>query len=296
MKARPNYKFYPSLLDAYQDYLDTTPETFFYQDSFGQWHLNYSDGEYYYSDEEVEELSKQQLLDRINRVQVVSTAADKGTCFNEILDCIILNKKSGRDDVFIETVKGFDIKQEEGAVDDVGTPIYYDYGFKHFDIPCIHANMNETDFYFDVNFCKQAASHFDGSLCQVFTKAPIETKYGMVELYGYADYLRELTVFDAKTSRQYQFGKYEKKWQKHVYPYCFVTSGQCTEIREFEYTCFKLNGGSLNQPVISGQMFPEVYTFDYERSKEMLRKICERFIEFLIENKEEITDSKIFGN
>ena len=38
----------------------------------------------------------QAVLDRINRVPFDSDAADRGTCFNEIIDCIVERRKSDK--------------------------------------------------------------------------------------------------------------------------------------------------------------------------------------------------------
>ena len=57
MKLKPMYKFYATILDAYQRYLDSeSPD------------------------------SLQELIDRINRKPFVSEPAEKGTAFNEIVD------------------------------------------------------------------------------------------------------------------------------------------------------------------------------------------------------------------
>ena len=270
------YKFYASLLDSFTEFLDVKAEEFFYKDENGEWHMNMNqDGELHYSEEEVYQLAKQQFIDKVNRVDDgPSEAADKGTAFNEIVDCIVMNVRSTRDDVVIKKVT-----EPEGAIKE----------------PCLHAMLNGFDFYFDMGMCRQAADYFKGSVCQLKVSAPIETKYGVVELYGYPDYIRENKVYDMKTTKQYQFGKYEKKWQKHVYPYALITSGKMTDVKEFEYTCYKLSGGSSRTPVITASVFPEVYTFDFDTSKRMLQQQCERLIEFLEQNRDLITDKKVFA-
>lgn len=57
---KPNYRIYPSLLDAFQYYLSSD-----FEDGF------------------------QKMIDKINRVPFFSEAADKGTKFNELIDRII---------------------------------------------------------------------------------------------------------------------------------------------------------------------------------------------------------------
>lgn len=272
---QPKYKFYASLLDSFTEFLDVKAEEFFYQDDQGAWHVNMNQdtGEMRYTDEEVYQLAKQQLLDMINRVDgEPSEAADKGTALNEIVDCIIEKRKPSQ---------GISVERYYPTTGGAAT--------------AFSAAIDGFVFNFDINMCKQIANYFNGSVCQAFTSAPLETKYGVVELYGYPDYIRENKVYDLKTTKQYQFGKYEKKWQKHVYPYCLIKSGKCVEVKEFEYTCVKLSGGTSRMPIITGQMYPEVYTFDFEMSEQMLVQHCERFIEFLEQNKDLITDKKIFG-
>ena len=54
---KPNYKFYPSLLDAYQWYVSSENEN-----------------------------AEQEFIDKINRVPFTSELADKGTLFNNFID------------------------------------------------------------------------------------------------------------------------------------------------------------------------------------------------------------------
>lgn len=294
----PNYKFYPTLLDKFQTFLDTTAEDYFYQDEDGKWHKNYSEAEdaFHYSQEEVDALLKQELLDAINRVpHEPSEPASKGTALNEIVDCIIHNRKSDNKNVLIKSLKGIDVKREFGCTDEVGKPVYYDYWFEHIKVPCIFAEIDGFSFYFDKDFCKSIAEYFKGSLSQVFTSATIDTEFGEVELYGYIDELRENKVFDLKTTSRYEFGKYSKYWQRHIYPYTLIESGACTEINSFEFTAYVLKGGTSRTPLITGVQYAEVYQYNHEQSKMLLKNICERFCQFLEDNRELITNKKIFN-
>ena len=294
----PKYRFYATLLDKFQTYLDTQAEGYFYQDEDGSWHKNYSVSEdtLHFSQEEVDALLKKELLDVINRVShEPSEAASKGTALNEIVDCLIHNRKSDNEDIVIKSLKGFNVERGFGCTDEVGKPIFYDYFLEHVKKPCIYAGLDGFDFYFDIGFCKSIAEYFKGSLSQVFTSAPLETKYGEVELYGYIDELRENKVFDVKTTTRYEFGKYAKYWQRHAYPYTLIESGACTEINSFEFTAYALRGGTSRTPLITGIQYPEVYQYDHEQSKVLLKDICERFIEFLEDNRDLVTNRKIFN-
>ena len=294
----PNYRFYPTLLDKFQTFLDTTVEDYFYQDEDGKWHKNYSESEdaFHYSQEEVDALLKQELLDAINRVpHEPSEPASKGTALNEIVDCIIHNRKSDNKNILIKSLKGIDVKREFGCTDEVGKPVYYDYWFEHIKVPCIFAEIDGFSFYFDKDFCKSIAEYFKGSLSQVFTSATIDTEFGEVELYGYIDELRENKVFDLKTTSRYEFGKYSKYWQRHIYPYTLIESGACTEINSFEFTAYVLRGGTSRTPLITGVQYAEVYQYNHEQSKMLLKNICERFCQFLEDNRDLITNKKIFN-
>ena len=79
------YKFYPSILDCFQHYLDADKE---FEDAFN---ID-ADGNYKVSLDDITEARLQELLDRINRVpREPIPAADKGTCFNMLVDIVAAN-------------------------------------------------------------------------------------------------------------------------------------------------------------------------------------------------------------
>lgn len=309
----PKYRFYATLLDRFQTYLDTQAEDYFYQDEEGKWHKNYSETEdtLHFSQEEVDALLKQELLDAINRVpHEPSEAASKGTAFNEVIDCLIHNRRSENDNVIIKTITSgkdlFNARNKNhvriaNKLDDI-IPIIPEHDLPHCEALCkkvastfIYAACDCFEFLFDIPFCKSVAEYFKGSLSQVFTSATIDTKFGEVELYGYIDELRENKVYDLKTTSRYEFGKYAKYWQRHAYPYTLIESGMCTEINSFEFTAYALKGGTSRTPLITGVQYPEVYQYNHEQSKVLLKEICERFCEFLEDNRSLITNKKIFN-
>lgn len=281
------YRIYPSLLDKFQSFIDLSVEDYFYQDESGGWHKNYNEstGEYHYTDEEVYELAKKELIDAINRVRLTSEAASKGTAFNELVDALINNKKS-------ET-----LQTKKVYYDVNGNFIRTEWPLNPqvFKLAGVQAELDGFTFIFDIELIREAAEYFKGSVNQVLTSSTIQTKYGVVELYGYIDELRKNKVYDLKTTKKYEFGKYKKYWQRHVYPYCLIESGECTEIDSFEFTCYQLSGGTDKQQLIKGKKYPEVYNYNHEQSKALIKAQCERLIEFLEENKDLITDKKVFG-
>ncbi len=260
---QPKYRFYPSLLDKFEQYLRSDEEV----DSF--WNIDNETGEYKKTAEEIEEEKKQSLLDSINRVPFDSEAADKGTAFNEIVDCLVHGKKPEPD-------------AKVQLISDKETNI-------------IQARINGRHFLFDLSWCMAVAEYFKGSVSQLFVCATIQTKYGLVEMYGYIDELRWDIVYDIKTTSKYDFGKYAHGWQRHVYPYCLIESGQMESVKAFEYTAYQLKGGTSRTPLISGTCFPEYYVYNHKQTVKLLTNHCERFIEFLEENRALITDNKIFG-
>lgn len=298
MSQQPKYKITPSLLDAFQTFLDTNYEEYFVTGEDGKWHKNWNDETgYLVEPDEIDRLAKQALIDYINRVPTEpSEAADKGTCFNEIVDCIVMGIPSTRNDVTIKSRDGYVRQEVFGCIDPWdGKVTYADVEGYEVKQPHIEAKMDGFTFMFDIALCKNMADYYKRSLCQQFVSAPMETKYGLVELYGYSDYIREDKVYDLKTTSKYEFGKYGKKWQRYVYPYTLLKSGECTDITSFEYTCCVFSGGTSKTPIISGKVFPEVYTVCPERDEQVLRNHVERFIEFLEDNRSLITDRKVFG-
>ena len=266
-----NYKIYPSLLDKFQQFLDADEKV----EAF--WNIDNETGEYKKTSEEIEAELFQSLIDSINRVPFDSEAAQKGTAFNAIIDCYLLKKKHVPTEREPYTIIG-----------DVESNIIQVY-FPKTDI------SPERNFLFDRAWCIEQVEYFKDSIPQLFVSADLPTKYGDVELYGYIDYLNKNVVIDAKTTSKYEFGKYEKYWQRHTYPYCLIASGLMESVKAFEFTAFALKGGTSRTPLISGTRFPEYYTYNHEKSVKLLTNHVERFIEFLEANREHISNTKIFG-
>lgn len=265
------YRIYPSLLDKFEDYLraDEEAESYF--------NVDRDTGEYKRSPEEIEAELKQSLIDAINRVPFSSEAADKGTAFNALIDSMIHREKH--------------IPSEREP--------YQIIGDKETNI--VQVTFPETDlapmrnFLFDRKWVIEESEYFAGCISQLYVSATLPTRYGDVELYGYIDELRKDVVYDIKTTSSYQFGKYEHKWQRHVYPYCLIASGQMESVSAFEYTAYLLKGGTSRTPLISGTRYPEYYTYDHGKTVALLTAHVEHFIEFLEANRELITDKKIFA-
>lgn len=158
MSQQISYKIYPSLLDSYQWYLCSQQDNAF-----------------------------EDMINRINRVRVVSQDAERGTALNELIDGLVLNNK-------------FDI--EKGK--------YIHNGFE-----------------FSEQLCNTLAGALENSMQQVRTSGTIETSRGIVEIYGIMDYiLPECHIVDLKGTKKYEVPKFNNNWQHIVYPYCMNQKAQ----------------------------------------------------------------------
>lgn len=262
------YSFSPSLLDSFAYLLNS-------EESYDKYWGKSEDPSM--SLEEYELSLEQSLLDSINRVPFSSEAAAKGTCFNDLVDTLVHQKVCGKTAMR-------QIKNESGICEAVRCEL----------TEMLNNVKIDYSFDFDIALAREAADYFKGCLKQVLVNAYIDTKYGIVNLYGFIDELRENVVYDIKTTKSYSFGDFEHKWQRHVYPYCLIESGMCTDVKEFEYTIFKLVGGNTKQKYITADVSREVYSYNHEQSTKQIREHCEHFIQFIDAHREQITNDLIF--
>lgn len=275
MKQQPKYRIYPSLLDKFQELLDSELEA----EEF--WNLD-EEGNQKRTADEIADAHTQDLLDAINRVpHEPIEAADKGTCFNALVDLV---------------ADGIHIGSRYVTAD--GGPVFstlYPGGDPAAPAAGYRAELNGFVFDFDEGLIRSAADYFAGAAHQLLVKAELTTRYGVVELYGYVDEILPMMVSDIKTtSSSYGFGKYERRWQKDVYPYCLTEAGLMTPTL-FEYTVFQLSKPSGRSPLITGKQYGEQYTYDHAAATMRLRRHCEHLIEWLEAHRGLITDRKIFG-
>lgn len=279
--SQPSYKIYPSLLQKFQSLLDSEIEV------NESWNID-SDGNYKRTADEIAEKHEAELIVMINREgTALIEAASKGTAFNEIVDCLMENRGSSNDRILISSV-WYDPSCKmviTGDPDDIKDKTGLE--------KVIEASLDGFTFYFNTQFCKEASRYFTGSIPQYLCSAILPTQYGDVELYGYIDELRRDKVYDIKTTSFYQYGKFANGWQKDVYPYCLIESGDCDEISEFEYTVFVLK--NLKDQPITGTMYKECYSYNHTSATQRLTQMCERFIEWLEAHRDQIKDKKIFG-
>jgi hypothetical protein len=249
------YNVYATLLDAYADYASGSE---LYNQYYGfSENPSITEGEF-------EEQQRKKLIDRINRVPIPwedSEAADKGTAFNEAVDCIILNRRSTK--MNLKSVESTDV---------------------------ITADYNGRIFVFPIPLCREFADYCKGAIPQVYTEAILQTQYGDVLLYGYIDELMPLSIHDIKTTKRYTAGKFRKHWQHVVYPYCLCENG--TRIYDFEYNVAVINTTSNG---IKYETFTEHYAYNPDVDIPRLTGHVEGLIEFLEAHRDVITDLKIFN-
>lgn len=252
-KSEVRYKVYATLLDAWQDYLDT-PQIY--------------DKYWGYSNEPphtLEEFWVKQhasLIDRINRVPFTSEAASKGTAFNAVIDTLHTRQPD-------EKVKMSKVFDERGKC------------------IAIRSELDGFTFQFPYEICMEFALYYKGAIPQVRVSAILHTVYGDVELYGYIDELMPLSTHDIKYTGSYSASKFKHHSQHLVYPYCLMQNG--SDVRTFEYNVAEESKSG------NWQTYTETYVFDPDRDTPILRERCEGLIEFALQNRQFITDRKIFG-
>jgi len=251
MSSKPDYKVYATLLDVFNDYVNSDEVWLRY---WGQSPMPP------HTMEEFHDIQFNNLISRINRMPFKSEAASKGTAFNELVDCLVEHRNT--DKMEVEVIRnGFN------------QPI------------ALNAQLDGFSFTFPYEQVKEFADYFKGAITQYLCKAPIETDNGVVELYGYIDELMPDCVHDIKTTGNYCYPKFKEHAQHLVYPYCLNESGDA-KVNRFEYNilCWR-----------NGQTYTEEYSYVPERDIPVLRQRVTDFTAFLNDNKDLITDKKIFA-
>ena len=258
-RSDSQFCFYATLLDAFQNYLDSD---LIYDRYWG------CSEDPKFTEDEWAEKQFVELINRINRVPFTNDAVEKGSAFNDIVDMLLDGKTDdGVHVLAMDEAKNQIVISEREIVTD-------DDGNSH------ETFKNERKFLLSV--AREFAEYYDGALKQFFTIGTIDTAFGNVDLYGFIDYLLPFSVHDMKTTGRYSAGSYKSHWQHLVYPYTLKQQGM--DVPHFEYNVTNFR-----------ETFTEVYVFDEGRDVPRLRDMCERFIAFLLANRQLITDEKVFN-
>lgn len=268
---QPKYQIYPSLMDSYTNYINS-----------GEIYEKYWGGSENppQTYEEFEQSQFQDLIDKINRVPKDLPKADIGTVFNEIVDCMILGRKS-------ETIKVDKINRVVNGIEEVGW---------------LKGHYKGRTFTFPVEMCREFADYYKASnaIPQMFVEGLIDTPRGVIRLYGYADEVMSDSIHDIKTSGSYEAWKFKGNAQHLVYPYCLRYMG--IDIVDF---CYDL--AHIKSNIRSGEPTPtdihiehlgtyqEEYSYNPVRDVPILQeRLCE-LIDFIEAHRRLITNDKIFG-
>ena len=279
------YRIYPSLLDKFQAYLNVEAE---YEGPFNK---NAYTGEYTLSMEEMEEKLKQSLLNSINRVPYHSLAADNGTVFNELVDCLHKKRDTFRTDIEFKTFK------EQGV---------------------IAARLSQKEFedevfLYDKEGAKSVAAFFEGSCSQLYVESTLDTALGKVLLYGFIDELKQRFVYpycliNSKqvkeiTGFEYSIIKWRTRTVKiqkgnSLYRWInpkpfYLLDGK--DVPQGTDGAIEQYPDEISAKVHSYEYYQEYYDYDHKEATDKLRYIVESFIEFLEANRPLITDKKIFN-
>lgn len=276
MQAQPKYRFYATLLDCYSDYINS--------DAIWNKYWGFCENPPH-TPEEFKQKQFQQVIDRINRVPFDSEAADKGTAFNEVVDCMVEHRNSDK-------VKINRIYKPAPTIENWKYVGNGEVNMRHRSIgsarlTAIEAQYNNRVFVFDIDLCRKFAYLFKGALTQQLVSAILPTSLGIVDVYGYIDELMPLSVHDIKTTGSYFVGKFKTHWQHIAYPYCLYKSG--SDVRLFEYNIAEIDKYDR------WKYFKETYLFNPDRDVPILTAHCEDFIRFIEDNRHLITDKKIFN-
>ncbi|MCZ8144891.1 hypothetical protein [Flavobacterium sp.] len=256
------YRFSPTLLDRYENYINSSR---IYQEYWG-----FSE-EPSKTEEEFEKEQFQGLIDTINRVPFESEASDKGTAFNEVIDCIIEDRKSTTMEISViaDHTSMTSVEPNSGEVN---------FSQKKF----IRVFYKHHTFLFPLNICVEVAKYLSGALTQQWVNGVLETTKGKVHFVGCIDQLLPFKVCDTKTLSKYSAFKFRHNWQHVVYPFCLNQNG--IYINDFEYviTDFK-------------STWTEHYVYNESKDVPRLNEHCEGLIDFIELNRHLITDTRIFN-
>lgn len=240
------YNIYPSLLDRYTDYIRAN-------DTWEQF-WGHSDAPKV-SPEEYEHKQLAAFIDSVNRVPFVSEPANKGTCFNELVDCML--KGSAHSGIM-----------EIGKVGEL-------YHCKH-----LGSGMG---FDFHPGIIKRLFHRYRGALPQVLVEAPL----GDVRLYGYIDELLPFAIHDIKTTSKWELGKFRNHAQHLVYTYCVrYMGGDCDQ---FHYDVVQW-GKEPGQEEFN----VESYMWTHE-SLPKLQELVNGCVSLINQYRPLITDKRVFG-
>ncbi len=200
-------------------------------------------------------ISFEEIIDRINRVpRPTPEPALKGIALENCVNDLLSGKK-------IET----DFLKKSGSI-----------------IKSYVTQAENKKFLVPVETIDFIVERLWGAEMQVFAKADLKTPVGLVEIYGYSDYVLRDTVTDLKgISSQYSWPKYLNNCQHKTYLYCLNENGIKVNRAEYLITDFT-------------NIYVEDYYWCLKMKTELIGDIAQ-FVAFLETHRDKITNKKIFG-
>lgn len=170
-----------------------------------------------------------------------SEAADRGTCLNEIIDCMIGNEPNGN------------VQWTEEPY-------------------CYRARTADFSFDFDKPFVDSLALMFKNSVAQYHLRHTYDLGTYSVTLHGFADYIFPTMIWDLKTTSKYEAEKYLNGIQRLLYPVVAVDSGAMTRCDTFTYYAIEMRADNRvnRNGVLTGKPFAETYDVNVEGHRDTL--------------------------
>lgn len=220
-----DFKIYPTLVDSYYYFLSS------------------------------EYMTEQEMIDRINRVELPpSEAMAKGSAMNNLIDSLLAGA------IVTTGVK----KKRSGETFEVYKTAHEGFTFE-----------------FDRRVVDEILRVVKGSTTQVFSEAVLETMYGDVLLYGYCDFLWRNVMRDLKTTSRYTFPKYGTGFQHKCYLFTMRENGN--DVDTFDYVITDTRN-----------VYLETYHWNEGMVNQMLNQL-NGLLEFIIQNQHLIKNDKLFG-
>ncbi len=192
--------------------------------------------------------------------------------FNDLL----LGRYNMTKDLFIERINRLDFRRSEAMMRGEAFHTLTESAAFAKDYYVKKKGIYQLPFYaFNADVVDEMIELRSGGIQEQYCEGVIETKYGLVTLYGKIDTKHPLLDIDVKTSAQYYDLKFFDAWQWRVYMYC-------TKAPEFLYAITDF----VN-------IYYEHYTV-YNSLEDDLRTHVQLLQEFIVDNREKIIDKKLF--
>lgn len=197
-------------------------------------------------------MSKEDMIERINREGGTSETAEKGSAYHKLIETLLVVK----DKMHI-------MSEPDGD--------------------CYTIKLKDKEYEFKPDIIREIIHEDEGGYSEEYIEHEFDIDGNKVLLYGYVDRVEGFNKLrDYKTTGNYTFPKYINAYQHKVY--LVVANAEGYKVDEMEYDITDFN-----------DRYSEIYSYNETKMKADVFNMCRRVINFVEENKESITDKKIFG-